>query len=94
MRARRGPNRLAIYRRAAASMRLPRITCKPELLFVGTEFALYFTVDGGQKWHRLRNGMPTIAVKDLCVQQLMSDLLIGTFGRGFYLLDDYSPLRT
>lgn len=64
----------------------------PNLLFVGTEFALYFTTDGGQKWHRLR-GLPTIAVKDLCIQKPMNDLLIGTFGRGFYMLDDYSPLR-
>lgn len=64
----------------------------PKLLFVGTEFALFFTTDGGQKWHRLR-GLPTIAVKDLCIQKAMNDLVIGTFGRGFYILDDYSPLR-
>lgn len=66
----------------------------PKLLFVGTEFGLYVTVDGGQKWHRLRSGLPTVAVKDLCIQKPMNDLLVGTFGRGFYILDDYSPLRT
>ncbi|MFL5330827.1 MAG: VPS10 domain-containing protein [Gemmataceae bacterium] len=65
----------------------------PNLLFVGTEFALYFTTDGGAKWHKLR-GLPMIAVKDLCIQKPMNDLLVGTFGRGFYVLDDYSPLRT
>jgi photosystem II stability/assembly factor-like uncharacterized protein len=64
----------------------------PNLLFAGTEFALYFTTDGGQKWHKLR-GLPTIAVKDLCIQKAMNDLVIGTFGRGFYVFDDYSPLR-
>ncbi len=65
----------------------------PKLLFVGTEFALYFTTDGGTKWHRLRSGLPTIAIKDLAIQRPMNDLVVGTFGRGFYVLDDYSPLR-
>lgn len=67
---------------------------QPKLLFTGTEFGLFFTVDGGQKWHRLKNGLPTIAVKDLAIQKPMNDLVVGTFGRGFYILDDYSPLRT
>lgn len=66
----------------------------PKLLFAGTEFGLFASIDGGQKWHRLRNGLPTIAVRDLCIQRPMSDLLVGTFGRGFYILDDYSPLRS
>ena len=66
----------------------------PKLLFCGTEFGLFFTTDGGTKWHRLKNGLPTIAVKDLAIQKPMNDLLVGTFGRGFYILDDYSPLRT
>jgi len=65
----------------------------PKLLFCGTEFGLYFTVDGGGKWHRLKNGLPTIAVRDLAIQRAMSDLVVGTFGRGFYVLDDYSALR-
>jgi photosystem II stability/assembly factor-like uncharacterized protein len=64
-----------------------------KLLFCGTEFGLFFTKDGGSKWHRLKNGVPTIAVKDLAIQQPMNDLVIATFGRGFYVLDDYSPLR-
>lgn len=66
----------------------------PKLLFAGTEFGLFFTVDGGGKWHRLKNGLPTIAVKDIAIQRPMNDLVVGTFGRGFYILDDYSPLRT
>jgi photosystem II stability/assembly factor-like uncharacterized protein len=65
----------------------------PNLWFVGTEFALYFTTDAGEKWQRLR-GLPTIAVRDLSIQKPMNDLLVGTFGRGFYVLDDYSPLRS
>jgi hypothetical protein len=66
----------------------------PKLLFGGTEFGLYFSVDGGTKWHRLKSGLPTVAVRDLCVQRAMNDLVVATFGRGFYVLDDYSPLRS
>lgn len=66
----------------------------PNLLFVGTEFGLFFTINGGQKWHRLKSGLPTIAVRDLAIQRQMDDLVVGTFGRGMYVLDDYSPLRT
>jgi photosystem II stability/assembly factor-like uncharacterized protein len=65
----------------------------PQLLFAGTEFGLYFTVDGGKKWVRLKGGLPTIAVKDLAVQKQMNDLAVGTFGRGIYILDDYAALR-
>jgi hypothetical protein len=65
----------------------------PNLLFVGTEFALYFTLDGGKRWTRLKAGLPTIAVKDLAVQKQENDLVVGTFGRGIYVLDDYTPLR-
>ncbi len=65
---------------------------KPGLLFAGTEFGGYFTIDGGAKWVKLP-GLPTIAVKDLEIQRRESDLVLATFGRGFYILDDYSPLR-
>ena len=64
-----------------------------DLLFVGTEFGLFFTVDGGKKWIRLRNNLPTIPVRDLAIQERENDLVLATFGRGFYVLDDYSPLR-
>lgn len=66
----------------------------PNLLFVGTEFALHVTTDGGKKWQRIKNGLPTIQVKDLCIQRKMNDLVIGTFGRGIFIIDDYSPLRS
>jgi photosystem II stability/assembly factor-like uncharacterized protein len=65
----------------------------PNLLFVGTEFGLYFTIDGGQKWVRLKGGLPTIAVRDLAIQKQENDLVVGTFGRGIYILDNYTPLR-
>lgn len=64
-----------------------------DLLFAGTEFGLYFTSDGGRQWIRLKGGMPTIAVRDLAVQKRENDLVVGTFGRGIYVLDDYAPLR-
>jgi hypothetical protein len=65
----------------------------PNLLFVGTEFGVFFTVDGGKKWVRLRGNFPTIAVRDMAVQERENDLVLATFGRGFYVLDDYTPLR-
>ena len=65
----------------------------PNLLFAGTEFGVYFTPDGGGRWVELSGGMPVVAVRDLHVQRRESDLVVGTFGRGIYILDDYSPLR-
>jgi photosystem II stability/assembly factor-like uncharacterized protein len=64
------------------------------LLFVGTEFGLYATTDGGRRWMRLKGGLPTIQVRDLTIQRSENDLVVATFGRGFYILDDYTPLRT
>ena len=64
------------------------------LLFAGTEFGVFFTIDGGKKWVQLKGGLPTIAVRDIAIQKRESDLVLGTFGRGFSILDDYSPLRT
>ena len=65
----------------------------PNLLFLGTEFGLYVTTDGGKKWVRLKGGLPTIQVRDLAIQKRENDLVLATFGRGFYVLDDYSALR-
>jgi hypothetical protein len=63
------------------------------LLFVGTEFGLFTSVDSGASWVQLKGGMPTIQVRDMAVQKRENDLVLATFGRGFYILDDYSPLR-
>ncbi|MCB0852765.1 MAG: glycosyl hydrolase, partial [Bacteroidetes bacterium] len=65
----------------------------PNLLFVGTEFGLYFSHNGGQNWHELKSGLPTIAIRDIAIQKRENDLVLASFGRGFYILDDYSPLR-
>ncbi|MGI9160448.1 MAG: WD40/YVTN/BNR-like repeat-containing protein, partial [Saprospiraceae bacterium] len=63
------------------------------LLFCGTEFGLFFSPDAGENWIQLKSGLPTIAVRDLDIQRRENDLVLATFGRGFYILDDYSPLR-
>jgi photosystem II stability/assembly factor-like uncharacterized protein len=66
---------------------------EPNLLFTGTEFSFFFSNDGGKFWKKLAKGLPTIAVRDIAIQRRENDLVLGTFGRGFYVLDDYSPLR-
>ncbi|MEN1729230.1 MAG: glycosyl hydrolase, partial [Pseudomonadota bacterium] len=67
---------------------------EPDLLFVGTEFGVYYTQNGGENWHEISGGMPTIAVRDLEIQRRENDLVIATFGRGIRILDDYRALRT
>lgn len=63
------------------------------LLFVGTEFGLFFTQNGGDSWHEF-SSLPTTPIRDLEIQRRESDLVVASFGRGVYILDDYSPLRT
>ncbi|MCB9284127.1 MAG: glycosyl hydrolase [Lewinellaceae bacterium] len=63
------------------------------LLFVGTEFGCFFSNDGGMHWKQLKAGLPTVAVRDIAIQKRENDLVLATFGRGFYVLDDYTPLR-
>ncbi|MCA1622659.1 MAG: glycosyl hydrolase [Acidobacteria bacterium] len=65
----------------------------PRLLFVGTEFSFFFSVDGGAKWIQMKGGLPTVAVRDIAIQKRENDLILATFGRGFYVLDNYAPLR-
>ena len=65
----------------------------PGLLFLGTEAGLRVSLDEGAHWTKMTAGLPRIAVRDLDIQRRENDLLIGTFGRGFYIVDDYSPLR-
>jgi len=65
----------------------------PDLLFVGSEHGLYFSGDGGGHWTRLEGGVPTIAFRDIAIQRRENDLVGVTFGRGIYVLDDYSALR-
>jgi photosystem II stability/assembly factor-like uncharacterized protein len=68
-------------------------TKETSLLFAGCEFGVYFSLDSGAHWIKLKGGMPTIEVRDLAIQTRESDLVLATFGRGFYILDDYTPLR-
>ncbi|MBY6204655.1 VPS10 domain-containing protein [Halomonas denitrificans] len=65
----------------------------PELMFAGTEFGVFVTLDGGAAWHELTGNAPTIPYRDLVIQRRENDLVGATFGRGFWILDDYSPLR-
>ena len=67
---------------------------EPNLLFAGTEFGLYVSTDGGGKWSQLKGGLPTIQVRHIAIQERETDLVLATFGRGFWILDDYSPLRS
>ncbi len=65
----------------------------PDLLFLGTEFGLYITLDGGKNWKKFTNNMPSVAVHSLELQKATNDLVMGTHGRGVIIIDDISPLR-
>jgi photosystem II stability/assembly factor-like uncharacterized protein len=63
------------------------------LLFVGTQFGVYFSNDGGKEWIKFTVGIPALSVMDIEIQREKNDLVVSTFGRGIYILDDYSSLR-
>ena len=65
----------------------------PNLLFVATEFGVHFSTDAGKSWRQLKGGLPTTGIRDMAIQKRENDLVLASFGRGFYVLDDYSPLR-
>ena len=65
----------------------------PDLLFAGTEFGLFLTVDGGQQWAQFTGGLPNVSVRDLMIHPRESDVVIGTHGRGIYIIDDITPIR-
>ncbi len=65
----------------------------PNLLFAGTEFGLYATVDGGKSWKRFSNGLPTVRIDDLLIHPRDGDLIVATHGRSFWIADDISPLE-
>lgn len=65
-----------------------------DLIFCGTEYGVFFSPNQGQRWRKIAVGLPTIAVRDIAIQERENDLVLGTFGRGFYILDDYSALRS
>lgn len=80
------PNKTIVWR-------LVQDHVNPNLIFAGTEFGLYFTIDGGNKWIKLKGNVPTISFRDLAIQRRENDLIGASFGRGFFIFDDYSPLR-
>jgi photosystem II stability/assembly factor-like uncharacterized protein len=65
----------------------------PSLLFLGTEFGLFFSTDAGESWTKFTAGLPTVSVMDMAIQRRESDLVLGTHGRSIYILDDISALR-
>ncbi len=73
--------------------RLVQDHVKSDLLFLGTEFGVFFSVQGGNQWVKLSGGAPNIPFRDLAIQKRENDLVAATFGRGFFVLDDYTPLR-
>jgi photosystem II stability/assembly factor-like uncharacterized protein len=73
--------------------RLVQDHVKPDLLFAATEFSIYFTIDGGTRWVKLKGNVPTISFRDLAIQRRENDLVAASFGRGFFIFDDYSVLR-
>lgn len=80
------PNRTLVWR-------IVQDHVKPNLLFAATEFGIYFTISGGKKWTMLKGGVPTISFRDLAIQRRENDLVGASFGRGFFIFDDYSVLR-
>jgi len=66
----------------------------PNLLFAGTEFGLFVSVDGGKSWSKFTAGVPTVSVMDMAIQERENDLVLGTHGRSVYVIDDYSALRS
>ena len=73
--------------------RLVQDHVRKDLLFAATEFGIWFTIDGGEKWVQMKGGLPTISFRDIQIQRRESDLVGASFGRGFFILDDLSPLR-
>ena len=65
----------------------------PDLLFAATEFGVFVTVDGGAEWIEMEAGIPTISFRDIVIQRDHEDVIAASFGRGIFVLDDYTPLR-
>ena len=65
----------------------------PNLLFVGTEFGLYVTLDGGKEWKKFMTGLPSVRVDDILIHPRDRDLIVGTHGRSIWIADDITPLE-
>ncbi|MES2617872.1 MAG: glycosyl hydrolase [Bacteroidota bacterium] len=64
-----------------------------DLLFAGTDFGVFVSVNGGKNWTKMSGGLPNTCIKEIVIQARENDLVLATFGRGFYIVDDYSPLQ-
>jgi photosystem II stability/assembly factor-like uncharacterized protein len=80
------PERLLVWR-------LVQDHLDKNLIFAATEYGIYFTYNGGTNWVQLKGGVPTISFRDIAIQRRENDLVAASFGRGFFILDDISPLR-
>ncbi len=80
------PERLLIWR-------LVQDHVNKNLLFAATEYGIYFTYNGGTNWIKLKAGVPTISFRDITIQRRENDLVAASFGRGFFILDDITPIR-
>ena len=80
------PTRLLIWR-------LVQDHVNKNLLFAATEYGIYFTTNNGNNWIQLKGGLPTISFRDITIHRSENDLVAASFGRGFYILDDISPIR-
>ncbi len=65
----------------------------PNLLYLGTEYAMYISLDGGKEWKRFMNGLPTVRIDDILVHPRDNDLILGTHGRSIYIMDDITALQ-
>ncbi|MEM8507322.1 MAG: glycosyl hydrolase [Bacteroidota bacterium] len=81
------PNRLLVWRMVQDHV-------NKNLMFLATEFGIYFTINGGANWIQLKGGLPTLSFRDITIQRRENDVVAASFGRGFYVLDDYSALRS
>ncbi len=65
----------------------------PNLLFIGTETGIWYSINGGQNWERFMEGLPTVSIYDLKIHERENDLIAGTHGRSIWIMDDISPLQ-
>ncbi len=80
------PERLLIWR-------LVQDHVNKNVIFAATEYGIYFTYNGGENWMQLKGGVPTISFRDITIQRRENDLVAASFGRGFFILDDITPIR-
>jgi len=89
--AKRGRRSPTAWSRTTSQRSIREDIKQPRLLYLGTEHGIYISFDDGAKWESLRQNLPDTPVHDIAVEE--RDLVIATHGRGFYVMDNISPLR-